>query len=505
MKLGVLATGAAYGTTLLPSSPQQCCSALLKEAGLSDLVATKNQSLYNERIDSYWSVSAALHPDCMVLPKTPEDVSKVMKVIAKNQCKFGIRGGGHGNFKLSNSVEEGITIDFGFMNGTSYDEEKNVVSVGPGGHWQDVYDTLIPYGLAVAGGRAGTVGVGGFVTGGGNSFYSASHGMACDTVAGWQLVLANGDIVEANAESNADLWQAMKGGSGNLGLITRIDMYPIEFVDRNNPSIWGGNLLYKPESGPAVIDALIDFTANVPKDENSSSIVYWAYLPALAGGTILNAAIENTKGEVKPPAFDSFYAIPDIQGDTTVTEKLSKVTKDLGSGQPPHFRNVWFTSSFKPNAELLNYVVEKYDELNQALEALMPSAESELNTLCMFQPITKSIAEKGVKNGGNVMGLDKYTEDGDGIMFLLTWAAKGEASEEAAFPLLKAYMDDIETKAKEMDAWWAWKFINYAHLTQDPLATIGDEALAKLRAASKKYDPQGVFQKLRSSGVKIPF
>lgn len=39
----------------------------------------------------------------------------------------------------------------GFMNGTSYDEEKNVVSVGPGGHWQDVYDTLIPYGLAVAG------------------------------------------------------------------------------------------------------------------------------------------------------------------------------------------------------------------------------------------------------------------------------------------------------------------------------------------------------------------
>lgn len=46
------------------------CSALLKEAGLSDLVVTKNQSLYDERIDSYWSVSAALHPECMVLPKT---------------------------------------------------------------------------------------------------------------------------------------------------------------------------------------------------------------------------------------------------------------------------------------------------------------------------------------------------------------------------------------------------------------------------------------------------
>lgn len=297
----------------------------------------------------------------------------------------------------------------------------------------------------------------------------------------------------------------MKGGSGNFGLITRIDMYPIEFVDRSKPIIWGGNLLYKPESGPAVIDALLDFTANVPKDENSSSIVYWAYLPAIAGGTILNAAIENTKGEVKPPAFDAYYAVPDIQADTTVSERLSKVTKDLGSGQPPHFRNIWFTSSFKPNAELLTYVVDKYNKLNEDLEVLMPSDKSELNTLCMFQPITKSIADKGVANGGNVMGLDYYTAEGDGIMFLLTWAAKGEQAEKDAMPLLQGYMDDIETKAKEMDAFWEWKFINYAHLTQNPLATVGEEALTKLRAASKKYDPEGVFQKLRSSGVKIPF
>ncbi|KAF5026134.1 hypothetical protein F66182_1782 [Fusarium sp. NRRL 66182] len=500
MKFDILAAGASA----VSARYDQCCAALAK-AGLTDQVVTKNQTLYDERIQSYWSVSAALRPNCMVLPKTAQDVSKIINVMTKNQCKFGIRGGGHGNFPLSNSVEDGITIDFGYMNSTTYDEETNLVSVGPGGHWQDVYDTLSPHGLAVAGGRAGTVGVGGFVTGGGNSFYSASHGMACDTVAGWQLVLANGEMVEANANENADLWQAVKGGSGNFGLITRIDLFPIPFVDGQNPVIWGGNLLYKPEPGPAVIDALIDFTANVPKDENSSSIVYWAYVPAIAGGTILNAAIENTKGQVKPPAFDTFYSIPDIQQDTTVTERLSKVTKDLGSGQPPNLRNIWFTSSFKPNADVLGYVVEKYSRLNKDLEALMPSAESELNTLCMLQPITKSIADKGVENGGNVMGLDKYTEDGDGIMFLLTWAAKGDEAEKAAFPLLKAYIDDIEAKAKEMDAWWPWKFINYAHLTQDPLSTVGHEALAKLRSASKKYDPEGVFQTLRSSGVKIPF
>lgn len=89
------------------------CAALLSEAGLADQVVTKDQILYSDRIDSYWSASAALHPECMVLPRTPEDVSKIMKVITKNQCKFGVRGGGHGNFALSNSIEDGITIDFG--------------------------------------------------------------------------------------------------------------------------------------------------------------------------------------------------------------------------------------------------------------------------------------------------------------------------------------------------------------------------------------------------------
>ncbi|KAJ3467374.1 hypothetical protein FSOLCH5_004157 [Fusarium solani] len=511
MKFDILvaaSSAVAFGATTASASPAKacyrCCTALSR-AGLRNKVVTQSQALYDDRMDSYWSVSAALRPDCIALPETAEDVSKIMKVITQHKCNFGIRGGGHGNFALSNSIEDGITIDFGYMNGTEYDAEKNLARVQPGGHWQDVYDTLAPHGLVVAGGRAGTVGVGGFVTGGGNSFHSASHGMSCDTVAGWQLVLANGEIVEANANENADLWQAMKGGTGNFGLITRIDMIPIEFEDRSNPVIWGGNLLYTPEAGPAVIDALLDFTDNVKNDEDSSSIVYWAYLPALAGGTILNAAIENTKAKIKPAAFDGYYAIEGRQQDTTKVDKMSTVTLELGSGQPAGFRNVWFTSSFKTNAEILSYAVEKFNKLNEDLEALMPSADSGLNTLCMFQPITKSIAEKGVANGGNVMGLDKYTEDGNGIMFLLTWAAHGEDNEKAAFPLLKAYIDDLEAKAKELDAWWPWKFINYAHLTQDPLSTVGAEALAKLQAASKKYDPQGVFQKLRTSGFKIPF
>lgn len=55
------------------------------------------------------------------------------------------------------------------------------------------------------------------------SFHSNAHGFACDTVTNFEIVLANGTVVNANSTSNPDLFKAQKGGSGNLGFVTRID------------------------------------------------------------------------------------------------------------------------------------------------------------------------------------------------------------------------------------------------------------------------------------------
>jgi hypothetical protein len=152
----------------------------------------------------------------------------------------------------------------------------------------------------------------------------------------------------------------------------------------------------------------------------------------------------------------------------------------------------------------MNYAVEKFTELNAALEKVAPSGETALNTLCMFQPITKSIVEKGVANGGNVMGLEKFVQDGNGIMFLVTLAVNSAEAEERARPLVAAYLKDIDEYAASLDLAWKWNYLNYAHLSQEVISTFGDEAVKKLQDASAKYDPEGVFQKLRVSGFKIP-
>jgi len=125
----------------------------------------------------------------------------------------------------------------GNMKRTTYDAETGIASLQPGSQWQEVFETLAPHGLTVTGGRSGTVGVGGFLTGGGNSFHLASHGMACDTVVNYEVVIANGSIISANARENPDLWVALKGGSANFGLVTRFNLRTIRFPDPTRPEI----------------------------------------------------------------------------------------------------------------------------------------------------------------------------------------------------------------------------------------------------------------------------
>lgn len=67
---------------------------------------------YSSLLASYWSESANVAPTCIALPASPEDVSEIIKIISANDCKFGVRGGGHGAYTGSNSIKNGVTIDF---------------------------------------------------------------------------------------------------------------------------------------------------------------------------------------------------------------------------------------------------------------------------------------------------------------------------------------------------------------------------------------------------------
>jgi FAD/FMN-containing dehydrogenase len=125
---------------------------------------------YTDRISTYWSVSAQLTPHCLVQPIDTAEVSKTIVTLVESAAckdtKFAMRGGGHTTWAGSNNIEDGVTIDFGLMNTTTLHPETRVASIQPGSRWSQVYATLDPLGFTVAGGRAGSVGVAGFLIGG---------------------------------------------------------------------------------------------------------------------------------------------------------------------------------------------------------------------------------------------------------------------------------------------------------------------------------------------------
>lgn len=216
-------------------------------------------------------------------------------------------------------------------------------------------------GVTVPGGRAGGIGAAGFTTGGGNSFFSTSHGWTCDNVKTFEIVLANGTVVNASIDENNDLWQAQKGGSGNFGFVTKFEMYVIDFPDPAVPNIWGGIAYYDLNSTDEVIAAYVDYVEINYEDHNSSTMLYWVYnyagmcsrvsrtlssniLACNLGDEghshftedemLMQVAMDNTLNIEYPPIYDQYLNISGMTSNTLRSGLITNITAEFDAGQP---------------------------------------------------------------------------------------------------------------------------------------------------------------------------
>ncbi|KAK2061366.1 FAD-binding domain-containing protein, partial [Colletotrichum caudatum] len=251
-------------------------------------------SRYDGRLNTYYSKNAAQSPACMVMSFTTEDVTDIARILSTQNCSFGMRSGAHSAFKGSNGLEGGPA----YMNSTVYHPSTGIASVQPGSSWGNVYSALEPFGVTAVGERASVVGVGGFTTGGGYSFHTGTQGFACDSVVNFHIVLTNGTIVNANGHENQDLWRPLKGGSGNFGFVTRID---ITVIPSNK--IWGGITTYDLNKTDRVLGAYTNFVHNMDRDLASQVIVT---LLCHRQDCSLVAVLTNSQAQSTAPAFGEF-------------------------------------------------------------------------------------------------------------------------------------------------------------------------------------------------------
>ncbi|KAK7731052.1 hypothetical protein SLS53_008854 [Cytospora paraplurivora] len=459
-------------------------------AGLGSQVVLPDDAKYAALTESYFDNAAKLHPACFLQPRTASEVALAIKALSEDGQAFAVRSGGCTVRAGSNNIEGGVTIDLGLLKSVEYNSTTDTVNIGTGAIWQEVYDELEKYNRVVGGGRVASCGVGGYLLGGGLSFYSGHYGFACDNVVAYEVVLADGRIIKASADENEDLFRVLKGGSSNFGIVTRFTMQALPAGP-----VWGGASL-KPVDGLSIASrAFVDFIANAAEDPDSMMIFVAAHQPQRGGVGILTLTY-NVAGVEKPKAFDRFMALP----ETFSQYQKGKLQEILPFSElPRNLYNIWYTITFKNDVAIVSKASELLFQLGKELEAHVPS--DEFNTHVAFQPIQRLYAEKSRAAGGNVLGLDHYPYDT--IMVQASASVRTVEQAEWVRPRIQALVDDVRAFAESRDAYVPWKYQNYAHSSQDVLRGYGPDSVRKIREAAAKYDPEGVFQRLWSGGFKI--
>ncbi len=193
------------------------------------------------------------------------DVADVIAAVtfAREQgLTLAVRGGGHNGPGLG-TCDDGLVVDLAPMKGIYVDPDNRTVRVEGGCTWGEVDHATHAFGLATPSGFISSTGVGGLTLGGGIGYLARSHGLTIDNLLGVQMVLADGRTVTADAEHNADLFWAVRGGGGNFGVVT-------SFLYRLHPlsTVYGGPMMWPIEAASDVLAFWRDFILAAPETIN---------------------------------------------------------------------------------------------------------------------------------------------------------------------------------------------------------------------------------------------
>jgi FAD/FMN-containing dehydrogenase len=159
------------------------------------------------------------------------DIAAAVRFARAAGLEICVRGGGH-NVAGRAVIDDALMIDLSPMKGIHVDPQARTVRAQGGVVWRELNRETAVHGLAVTGGAISTTGIAGLTLGGGLGWLMAKFGLAADDLVGVELVNADGEILEVTAESDADLFWALRGGGGNFGIAASLKyrLHPLAMV-----------------------------------------------------------------------------------------------------------------------------------------------------------------------------------------------------------------------------------------------------------------------------------
>ena len=189
-------------------------------------------------------------PAVIARPVDAADVARIVEVARDSGLPLAVRSGGHSGAGHG-VVDDGIVLDLRDMKALEIDVAGRTAWAETGLTAGEYTTAAAEHGLATGFGDTGSVGIGGITLGGGIGYLVRKHGLTIDSLLAAEVVTADGSILQADEQTNPDLFWAIRGGAGNVGVATLF-----KFRLHELPSFVGGMLIL-----PATADTLAGFIA----------------------------------------------------------------------------------------------------------------------------------------------------------------------------------------------------------------------------------------------------
>lgn len=231
-----------------------------------------------------WNAMIDRHPALIVRCATTSDIVLAVDFARNHGLPLAVRGGGH-NIAGSALCDDGIVIDLSQMKAARLDPGARLVTIEGGATLADLDAITQTHGLATPVGINSTTGIGGLTLGGGFGWLSRKYGMSIDNLESAEVVTAAGEVLRASATEHPDLFWALRGGSGNFGVVSRFEfrLHPV------GPDLLSGLIVYPIAAAQSVLRQYRDFIMQAPDD-----LAVWPVLRLAPPLPFLPAAVHGT-------------------------------------------------------------------------------------------------------------------------------------------------------------------------------------------------------------------
>jgi FAD/FMN-containing dehydrogenase len=455
----------------------------LKEEFVGELAAPGDQEydslrrVFNGMIDR--------RPAVIARSTSTADVVAAVNYGREHGLPIAVHGGGHG--VAGHAVcDGGVMIDLRPMQAIEIDPRRRTARAQAGLRWREFDAATQEHGLAVTGGRMSTTGIAGFTLGSGSGWLERKFGLSADNLLSAEVVLANGDVVNASEEENPDLFWGLRGGGGNFGVVTTFE-FRLHAV---GPIVLGGMVMHPGPRAREVLHFFREFMAQAPDEVGAAVALLTAppepFVPEPARGKPAVGIVVCYAGELEegeralaplrefgPPAVDLVQAMP-----------YAAVQQLIDPAAPWGMQNHW-------GGDFLSELSDDAIEVFCSAAAVAPSPLS----IILIVPGGGQISR--VANDAMAIG-QRHAPWNTHLIGM--WSDPAESTRNVAWVR--------ELRAASAPYTTGRAFLNFIgdEGEQRVRRAVGDERYERLQAIKDRYDPQNVFhlnQNIRPSEAAL--